>query len=74
MVQPQLSDDLPGTALFPQFKSAIYDMYTAEVAGLTEGELDYESDRWEWAWWSIPRNVSHVASGELRWLLVRWGD
>ena len=49
-------------------------MYAAEVAGLTEGELDFESDRWEWARWSIRRNVSHVASGELRWLLVRWGE
>ena len=74
MAEPRFSDDTPGTALFPQFKSQIYEMYTTEVEGLTEGELDFETDRWEWARWSIRRNVSHVASGEFRWLLVRWGE
>ena len=66
--------ETPATSLFPQFKSRIYSMITAEVDGLTEEQLDFESDRWEWSKWSIRRNVSHVASGDFRWLLVRWGE
>jgi len=63
----------PATALFPQFQSQIFDMFSTEVEGLTEDQLDYESDRWEWSRWSIRRNVSHVASGDIRWLVLRWG-
>ena len=74
MDENRLTDDAPGTALFPQFESRVYDMFAAEVAGLTEAQLDFESDRWEWSKWSIRRNVSHVASGDFRWLLLRWGD
>ena len=71
MPETQLADNAPGAALFPQFESRIYDMFAAEVAGLTDAQLDFESDRWEW---SIRRNVSHVTSGDLRWLLLRWGE
>ena len=70
----ELQDDAPATALFPQFESQIYDMFSSEVEGLTEEQLDYESDRWEWSRWSIRRNVSHVASGDIRWLVLRWGE
>ena len=48
-------------------------MATSEVEDLTDAQLDFESDRWEWARWSIRRNLSHVASGDFRWLLLRWG-
>ena len=74
MDETRLADEAPGAALFPQFESRVYDMFAAEVAGLTEAQLDFESDRWEWSRWSIRRNVSHVASGDFRWLVLRWGD
>ena len=74
MPEPQLPDDAPGTSLFPQFQSRIYDMFATEVEGLTDPQLDFESDRWEWSRWSIRRNVSHVASGDFRWMLLRWRD
>ncbi len=68
-----LPDSSPATELFPQFQGQIYDMVVSEVAGLTDAELDFESDRWEWSKWSIRRNLSHLASGDLRWLWSRWG-
>ena len=73
MAQLNLPGDALATALFPQFESQIYRMFSTEVQELTDAQLDYESDRWEWSRWSIRRNVSHVASGDFRWLLLRWG-
>ena len=71
MPEPDLPDDAPGTQLFPQFESELYNMYVQEVDGLTDQQLDFESDRWAWARWSIRRNGSHVASGEVQF---RIGD
>ena len=73
MSQAPLPDDAPATALFPQFESEIYQMITAEIEGLTDEQLDFESDRWEWSKWSIRRNLSYMASGDFRWLIQRWG-
>ena len=64
----------PGTDLFPQFGDQLYDMISSEVQGLTDAQLDFESDRWEWAGWSIRRNLSHMASGDFRWFWTRWGQ
>ena len=74
MAHSPLSDDAPATMLFPQFESALYNMITTEIAGLTEVQLDFESDRWKWSEWSIRRNVSHVASGNFRWFWRLWGQ
>ena len=74
MPQPQVPDDAPATALFPQFESELYRMISDEVQALTDPQLDFESDRWEWSKWSIRRNLSHMASGDFRWLLQRWGQ
>ncbi|HZA23808.1 MAG TPA: hypothetical protein VFA32_14605 [Dehalococcoidia bacterium] len=74
MSQQQLSDDAPATALFPQYESELYQMIAGEVEGLTDQQLDFESDRWEWSKWSIRRNLSHMASGDFRWLVARWGE
>ena len=74
MSESHLSDDAPATSLFPQFESELYHMISTEVEGLTEGQLDFESDRWEWSKWSIRRNVSHMAAGGFRWLLVQWAQ
>ena len=68
-----VEDSSPATELFPQFQSRLYDMISAEVQGLTDAQLDFESERWEWSKWSIRRNVSHLAAGDYRWLWMRWG-
>ena len=68
-----VSGDSPATDLFPQFQDGLYRMVAAEAQGLSEAQLDFESDRWEWSKWSIRRNLSHVASGDFRWIWVRWG-
>ena len=74
MAERQLSDNAPATALFPQFESELHHMFSTEVQGLSDTNLDFESDRWDWSKWSIRRNLSHVASGDFRWLLLRWGQ
>ena len=73
MATNQLSNDAPATSLFPQFENTIYQWVSAEVQGLTDAQLDFESDQWEWSKWSIRRNLSHLASGDLRWIWNRWG-
>lgn len=70
----ELPDNTPATALFPQFESELYRMISTEVEGLTEEQLDFESESWEWSKWSIRRNLSHMASGDFRWFLDRWGE
>jgi hypothetical protein len=42
--------------------------------GLTEEQLNWTSNRFEWAEWSISRQTSHMASMLYRWMLLRWGD
>ena len=71
MTQP--SDNAPGTALFPNV-GAFHSMLSQELAGLTDEQLDFTSDKWAWAEWSIRRNASHVSSGGLRWMLGRWAE
>ncbi len=70
MTQP-MAGNTGGNVLFPQY-GLYHDMVCAEVAGLSEPQLDYTSDRWAWSEWSIRTNVSHVASMGFRWLLRRW--
>jgi len=74
MVGETLPDSAPATTLFPQFESQIHTMYSTEVGGLSDPELDFVSDRWEWSRWSIRRTVSHISSGDIRWLVLRWED
>ena len=74
MADAELPGDAPATDRFPQFQSQIYQMIADEVSGLTDQQLDFESERWEWSKWSIRRNLSHMASGDVRWLVQRWGE
>ena len=74
MIPDELPDHAPATDLFPQFGDELFWMVSTELAGLTDEQLDFESDRWEWSKWSIRRNLSHMASGDVRWLWGRWGD
>ena len=73
MPSEQVADDSPAVLLFPQFESELYGTAAAEVAGLSEEQLDFESDKWGWAEWSIRRHLSHMASGNFRWFWQRWG-
>lgn len=67
------TDDSPGSVLFPEY-DALFDLIAAEVQGLNDVQLDFDSETWEWSRWSIRRQLSHMASVFYRWLLVRWGD
>ena len=70
----QLPDDTPAIALFPMFENQLFDWTVDELDGLTDEQLDFESHMWLWSQWSIRRQVSHVASGHVRWLSFRWGN
>ena len=72
MTQP-VTETSPGSALFPEY-ATLYDLIATEVDGLSDSELDFESDRWAWAAWSIRRQLSHMSSLVYRWLILRWGD
>ena len=73
-MSPQaITHDSPGSALFPEY-TTLYDLIASEVEGLSDEQLDFDSDRWEWSGWSIRRQLSHMASLIYRWLLLRWGD
>ena len=73
MSKERIPDDAPASALFPEFDT-LYDLVSPEVEGLTDEQLDWTSDKWEWAHWSIRRQTSHMASLLYRWLVVRWVD
>ena len=67
-----IPDDAPASALFPEFET-LYDLIAPEVEGLTEEQLDWTSDWWGWAEWSIRRQTSHMASLLYRWMVVALG-
>jgi hypothetical protein len=73
MADQPLTDNSPGSALFPEY-ATLYDLIAAEVEGLSDAQLDYNSEQWEWSGWSIRRQLSHMSSLIYRWLLIRWGD
>jgi hypothetical protein len=73
MSSSEISNDSAGTSLFPQFED-LRDLVESEVHGLTDAQLDWTSDRWEWSRWSIRRQVSHIANVVPSWLLGRWRD
>ena len=70
---PQPTDTSPAATLFPEFDT-LYDLIANEVDGLTDSQLDWTSDDYAWAEWSIRVQLSHMASLIYRWLLIRWGD
>ena len=73
MSAERIPDDAPASALFPEFET-LYDLIAPEIEGLTDAQLDWTSDKWEWAHWSIRRQTSHMASLLYRWMVVRWVD
>ena len=73
MADQSIAESSPGSGLFPEYET-LYDVIASEVQGLSDQELDFVSDRWEWSKWSIRRQLSHMSSLIYRWLLIRWGD
>ena len=73
MTNPPITDESPGSALFPEFDT-LYELIATEVEGLTEEQLDWTSEEYGWAEWSIRVQLSHMASLIYRWLILRWGD
>jgi hypothetical protein len=67
------TDEAPGTVLFPEYET-LYDLIAREVIGLTDAQLDFRSDQWAWADWSIRRQLSHMASLIYGWIIVRLGQ
>jgi hypothetical protein len=66
-------DDAPATDLFPEF-ATLYDLIAREVEGLSDEQLDFRSERWAWAGWSIRQQVSHIAYAIYSWVLRRLGN
>ena len=68
-----ISDDAPGTVLFPEYEG-LYELIAREITGLTDAQLDFRSDQWAWSDWSIRRQLSHMASLIYGWMVVRLGQ
>jgi hypothetical protein len=68
-----IPDNAPGSELLPEFAN-LYDLIAGEVNGLTDTQLDFRSERWDWATWSIRQQVSHIAYAIYGWLLRRLGN
>ena len=73
MTNQPITDESPGSALFPEY-DALYELIANEVEGLTDEQLDWTSHDYGWAEWSIRVQLSHMASLIYRWLILRWGD
>ena len=73
MTDQRITDDSPASVLFPEFDT-LYDLISNEVQGLTDTQLDWTSDEYAWAEWSIRNQLSHMASLTYRWLILRCGD
>ena len=73
MTDQAITNESPGSALFPEFDT-LYELIANEVEGLTDDQLDWTSEEYGWAEWSIRVQVSHMASLIYRWLILRWGD
>ena len=72
MTNQLIADDSPASALFPEFDT-LYDLIANEARGLTDEQLDWTSDDYAWAEWSIRNQFSHMASLLYRWLILRCG-
>ena len=58
---------------FPEFET-LYGLIANEIGTLSDEQLDYISDNWEWAGWSIRNQMSHMALLIPVWLVLRWGS
>ena len=58
--------------VFPEFDD-LFELIRSEISGLSNQQLDYTSDEWDWSTWSIRIQLSHMASLIPRWIIVRLG-
>ena len=58
---------------FPEFET-LYGLIANEIGTLSDEQLDYTSNNWEWAGWSIRNQMSHMALLIPVWLVLRWGS
>ena len=68
-----IPDDAPLRVLFPDFWR-IDSLVRGEMSGVSDAALDWTSDRYGWAGWSMRQQTSHMASLVFRWLCIRWGE
>ena len=61
--RPQLSQEF----------DTLFEVIQQEVADLTEVHLNFTSDEWAWAQWSIRNQLSHMARLIPSWLITRFG-
>ena len=73
MTEQRITEDSLASVLFPEFDT-LYDLIADEVQGLTDAQLDWTSEDYAWAEWSIRNQLSHMASLLYRWLVLRCGD
>ena len=73
MTNKPITEDSPASALFPEFDT-LYGLIAGESQELTDAQLDWTSEEYEWAGWSIRNQLSHMASLTYRWLILRCGD
>ncbi len=69
----QITDSMPGTNLFLEYAN-LHDLITTEMKGLSDEQLDWESEQWGWSRWSIRRQLSHMAFAFYVHLVTRWGE
>ena len=72
MTQHTLPESTLGPRVFPGF-ALLHPMVVGEVEGLSDAQLDFSSDKWAWANWSIRTQVRHIANFLPGWLIRRWG-
>ena len=65
--------NISGSEVFPEFDD-LFELIRSEISGLSNQQLDYTSDNWDWSGWSIRNQLSHMASLIPRWLIIRWGS
>ena len=66
--------DAADAETLPARLDGLYSIIAAEVQGLTEAQLDFRSDRWRWSEWSIRRQLGHMTSAIMGWLMGWWGS
>lgn len=59
--------------LFPNFWR-LDSLVRGEMSGISDANLDWTSDEFGWAGWSMRQQTSHMASLTFRWLCIRWGE
>ena len=64
--------NISGSEVFPEFDD-LFELIRSEISGLSNQQLDYTSDEWDWSTWSIRIQLSHMASLIPRWIIVRLG-